>query len=227
MVKKLLQVYENRILNERSKGRLGVLGWGYIIANLVLFILFFVCQLMHWYWGAVWLMFILVGVSIIFIIITNKIMRTTEADYLEFKKETIDKFIPILKELGIDNEKKLTVMIDQCKEYEDNGRISLFGGERFKSIFTLLIYPILAAIASTIVSKMPTSDMVAWSVFIIGMIIVIYIMVALIEPVIYDYVNKYKNIARIMRADLEYIRAIIQTEDASKIVENQGKERES
>lgn len=51
MVKKLLQVYENRILNERSKGRLGVLGWGYIIANLVLFILFFVCQLMHWYWG--------------------------------------------------------------------------------------------------------------------------------------------------------------------------------
>lgn len=172
-------------------------------------------------------MFILVGVSIIFIIITNKIMRTTEADYLEFKKETIDKFIPILKELGIDNEKKLTVMIDQCKEYEDNGRISLFGGERFKSIFTLLIYPILAAIASTIVSKMPTSDMVAWSVFIIGMIIVIYIMVALIEPVIYDYVNKYKNIARIMRADLEYIRAIIQTEDASKIVENQGKERES
>ena len=72
----------------------------------------------------------------------------------------------------------------------------------------MLIYPIITAVSAIIVKNMSDQYMIEWSVFIIGMIIIIYVMVALIYPVVSDYTNKYKRIAKMMRNDLEYILAM-------------------
>ncbi len=216
MMQKLLQLYECKILNERSKRNLGKFGWTYIILAGVCLISFLVCEWLRKDVGAISSSIALLVVSIVFIIIANKIIQTNESDVVKFKEETVDKFTEILKNVGIDNEDTITVIIDQCKEFEKDTKTSMFSGERFKSVLTLLIYPILAAVVSVIVSKKSDEDMVAWAIFIIGMIIIIYVMLALIAPVISDFVNKYKNMARMMRQDLEYIRVIMQNSRTKK-----------
>lgn len=206
-MQKLLRLYECKILNKRSKRNLGKVGWTYIILSTIALVSFFVFELLHLNIGALISMAAIIAISIIFTIIANKITEISEEDFSKYKEETVDKFAEILKDIGIDNVNEITVIIKQCKEYEKDNKTNMFGGERFKSVFTLLIYPILAAVVSVIVSKMSNEDMVAWSIFIIGMIIIIYVMIALIAPVISDFVNKYKNVAKMMRHDLEYIRA--------------------
>ncbi len=212
MMQKLLRVYECKIINERSKQNIGKFGWTYIILNIICLIIFLVCELLHSNIGALISIVVMIMISIIFTKIVNKIVKISEQDFLEYKKETIDKFVEILKRIGIDNADAITVIINQCKEYEGEDRTSRFSGENFKSVFTLLIYPILTAVASIIVSKMSNQDMVAWSIFIVGMIIIIYVMIALISPVISDFVNKYKNMTKMMRQDLEYIKVMLQNE---------------
>lgn len=72
----------------------------------------------------------------------------------------------------------------------------------------MLIYPIITAVSTIIVKNMSDQYMTEWSVFIIGMIIIIYVIVAVIYPMVSDYINKYKRIAKMMRHDLEYILAM-------------------
>lgn len=212
MVQKLLQLYECKILNERSKRNLGKFGWTYIILTVICLINFLACEWLHNNAGAIISLLVLLIISMVFTIIANKITQTTESDVAKFRKETVDKFTKILKTVGIDNAATITVIINQCKEYEKNTKTSLFWVEGLKFVFTLLIYPILTAVAAVIVSKMSDEDMVAWTIFIIGMIIIIYVMVALIVPIISGFVNKYKNMAKMMRYDLEYIRVMMQNE---------------
>ena len=207
MLNKLLQVYENKILNERTKRNLGWLGWSYIILCGISLIMFLIFEIFHLYLLAVISVGLLALWSIAFSIIVNKVIRLNEQDLKRFKAETVDKFADILKESGLNSKESIEVIICQCKEYEDTKSKSFFG-DRFKSVFTMLIYPIITAVSAIIVKNMSDQYMIEWSVFIIGMIIIIYVMVALIYPVVSDYTNKYKRIAKMMRNDLEYILAM-------------------
>lgn len=205
MINKLLQVYENKILNERTKNNLGRGGWLYIILSGVALLSFWIFEILHLYIESVISMGILILLTIIFSIISNKVVKIDEQDLKDFKSETVDKFAAILKETGLGDTDTLDVIISQCKEYENNKSDGVWS-ERFKTIFTMLIYPILTAVSAVIVKNMSDKYMIEWSIFIIGMIIIIFIMVALIYPVVADYTNKYKRIAKMMRQDLEYIR---------------------
>lgn len=120
----------------------------------------------------------------------------------------VDEFADILKQADLLNSKEvIEVIICQCKEYEDTNS-KIFFGDCFKSVFTMLIYPIITAVSTIIVKNMSDQYMIEWCVFIIGMIIIIYVIVAVIYPMVSDYINKYKRIAKMMRHDLEYIFAM-------------------
>ena len=190
MLNKLLQVYENKILSEKTKKDLGWLGWGYIILGVVCLVSFLIFEIIHSYVAAVISITLLVVVSGAFIIVSNKLFKYDEQNLKQYKTETVDKFQEILKETGLYGEKTIKVIISQCEEYE-NDKGEIFWGERFTAVFTLVIYPIMTAVVA-----------------VIGMIIIVYVMIALIYPVIADYTNKYKRIAKMMRQDLEYILAI-------------------
>lgn len=207
MLNKLLQVYENKILSEKTKKDLGWLGWGYIILGVVCLVSFLIFEIIHSYVAAVISITLLVVVSVAFIIVSNKLFKYDEQNLKQYKTETVDKFQEILKETGLYGEKTIKVIISQCEEYE-NDKGEIFWGERFKAVFTLVIYPVMTAVAAVIVKNMSDHIMIEWSIFIIGMIIIVYVMIALIYPVIADYTNKYKRIAKMMRQDLEYILAI-------------------
>lgn len=204
MLNKLLQIYENKIINERTKRDLGWFGWTYIIISILCLILFLVFELLHLFIGAIISIGILVVSAVVFSMIANRIFKTDEQALKLFRKETIDKFSDILKNADLDSKDMIQVMIKQCKKYEKT-KSDFFMLDPFKSVFTMLIYPIITAVAAIIVKNMSDEYMIEWSIFIIGMIVVVYVMVALIYPILSDYTNKYKKIAKMMREDLEYI----------------------
>ena len=207
MLNKLLQVYENKILNERTKRNLGWLGWSYIILCGISLIMFLIFEILHLYLLSVISVVMIVLWSIAFSVISNKVIRLNEQDLKQFKTEMVDKFADILKQADLNSKEAIEVIICQCKEYEDT-KSKIFFGDCFKSVFTMLIYPIITAVSTIIVKNMSDQYMTEWSVFIIGMIIIIYVIVAVIYPMVSDYINKYKRIAKMMRHDLEYILAM-------------------
>lgn len=204
MLNKLLQIYENKIINERTKRDLGWFGWTYIIISILCLILFLVFELLHLFIGAIISIGMLVVSAVVFSMIANRIFKTDEQALKLFRKETIDKFSDILKNADLDSKDMIQVMIKQCKKYEKT-KSDFFMLDPFKSVFTMLIYPIITAVAAIIVKNMSDEYMIEWSIFIIGMIVVVYVMVALIYPILSNYTNKYKKIAKMMREDLEYI----------------------
>lgn len=203
MLNMLLQVYEKKILQEGRKD-LRWFGLLYIVICSVSMFFYLLFGVMRKYIAAVIAIAVLIIVSIIFMIIVNKFVKYDEQSLKRYKEETVDKFRIILKEAELDRKTTIEVIISQCEEYEKRKGSNLFG-EWFKSVFTLIVYPIITACAAIIVKDMSDQHKIEWSIFIICMIIIVYIMFTLLYPVIDGFVNKYKIIAKMMRQDLEYI----------------------
>ena len=88
MLNKILQVYENKILSEKTKKDLGWLGWGYIILGVVCLVSFLIFEIIHSYVAAVISITLLVVVSVAFIIVSNKLFKYDEQNLKQYKTET-------------------------------------------------------------------------------------------------------------------------------------------
>ena len=207
MVKKLIFVYENKIIKEEPKKRLGAFGWIYIILSVICILGFFVFEYLHFDIGALIAMGLFILISIAFVQIANYMVSPDENTLVDFKNKTVDKFSKILETGELNNKESIEVIINQCKEYEESKNI-IFGGTHFKEVFTLAIYPIITAAVAIIVKDIPDKNKIEWSIFWIGVIVIMYMIIELIYPIIDDYLNKYQRIAKMMRHDLEYLLAI-------------------
>lgn len=217
MLKKLLQVYENQILKERTKKNLTWIGWLYIVISGIIFMSFAVLAFFHFYYQAIAAILIFLIGTVILGNVANKQIKDNEESLKQFKDKKIEKLKNILNESELGSKEVISVIISQCKEYEASKDPSFFG-DNFKSVFEMLIYPIVTTIVAIISNNITEQDRLEGLILIIGIIISIYILIAVIKPIILESINKYKIISKMMRNDLEYILALENQKKDSKII---------
>lgn len=217
MLNKLLYVYECKILKEHKKDKMTYLGWGYILLTIICAALCLFFEIKEHYAAFFISLGIIVVLSIFLAVFDYRNMKYDTEDLAVYKSQNIDKFANILLEAGINNLDTLDVIIAQCKEFEQE-KNGILWGEGFKSLFTMLIYPILTVAATIVVKNMSDENMFTLSVLMIGAILIIFVIVSQIYPMVKNYFNKSKRIAETMRHDLEYIRSMGILDDNGKSI---------
>lgn len=133
--------------------------------------------------------------------------KFTNMDSMEkYKEEKIDRIINLLKDERIDmyDKKSIKWLIRMCNVILKKSEKIIFLNP-IKTFFSMIIYPIIAAVAAIVIKDMNPNDILKIATLVVGILTVIFAMFFMIYPSIDEYMNKKNKMIETFKDDLEYI----------------------
>jgi len=158
---------------------------------------------------------ILAAISVIVLLIDTIVMmkysdthwKKANLDSMKkYKEIKIDGITKLLKDERIDmyDEKSLKWLINTCNMIRENTEKSKFLNP-IKTFFSMIIYPIIAAVAAIVIKDMNSNDILKIATLVVGMLTEIFAIFYMIYPTVDEYLNKKKKMIETFKDDLEYI----------------------
>lgn len=133
--------------------------------------------------------------------------KTNMESMQKYKERKIDELIKLLKkpEVMLYGEKEINWLLNMCESaINDNKNGSSFLNP-IKTFFSMLIYPIIGAVAAIVVKDMNSNDIVKIAALTIGLLVEIFVIFYMLYPMVDDYLNRNKKLIKAFKEDLQYI----------------------